>query len=213
MGRRDKVRRNTKRKKKTKLATSADGTGWRLVLRHGKGEGRCRWQFAGPHEPDGDAKMVARRTATGWRIDKLPPGAILGDLSKQRCGMGGAHPAYLDYAYTCRRCGAQDVFTARAQQHWYETLGGYADSHAIHCRTCRDPPRHKRRVHRLLADALAAYDAAPCPKNALAIAEITLDAGDAVGERARQRGLGHAREALRAGLRAQALVGGLTRTP
>ena len=209
MGKKNRPRRNTKRPKKTKLATSADGSGWRLALREHP-SGYRHWWHVGPHESEGNALMVARRTHSGWTVDPLPPGALRGNTSRQRFGMGGGRPAYLDHPFTCAQCGAQDVFTAAAQKHWYETLGGYTDSGPRLCLSCRRESRHKKRANRLLAEALAAYDAAPSAPNALAIAEITVEAGDAVGVRARQRALGHARKALKAGLKAEKLVRALT---
>ena len=209
MGRKNPQSKRRRHGKKIKLATSIDGTSWRLALRESP-SGHRRWCMVGPHDPLGAHLMVARRIEWGWKVDDLPPGAIRGNMKRQRYHWEGGHPAYLDYPFTCHNCGRGDVFTAAAQKHWYETLGGYGDSGPVHCIDCRRASRHKKRAHRLLAEALAAYDADPSPQSSLAVAEATAEAGDGVGPRARQRGLGHARKALKAGLKAAELVGLLT---
>jgi hypothetical protein len=51
---------------------------------------------------------------------------------------------YQDLAFTCRDCGAHQVWTAEQQQWWYETAGGYVYSTAVRCLTCR---RERRLAH------------------------------------------------------------------
>ncbi|WP_238945951.1 zinc-ribbon domain containing protein [Vandammella animalimorsus] len=40
--------------------------------------------------------------------------------------------------FTCCRCGAQEVWTAKQQKWWYEVAHGPIYSGAKHCRACRD---------------------------------------------------------------------------
>ncbi len=44
---------------------------------------------------------------------------------------------YEDLSFTCRDCGAKQVWTAEQQQWWYETAKGYVYSTAVRCLTCR----------------------------------------------------------------------------
>lgn len=48
---------------------------------------------------------------------------------------------YLDLAFTCRDCGARQVWTADQQQWWYETANGYVYSTAIRCASCQQQRR------------------------------------------------------------------------
>ena len=50
----------------------------------------------------------------------------------------GALPTfYVDKAFTCRDCGAQEVWTAKQQKWWYEVALGSIHSTAVRCRACR----------------------------------------------------------------------------
>ncbi|SMC29672.1 Probable zinc-ribbon domain-containing protein [Andreprevotia lacus DSM 23236] len=48
---------------------------------------------------------------------------------------------YEDIAFTCRDCGARQVWTAEQQQWWYETAKGYVYSTAVRCLGCRQQRR------------------------------------------------------------------------
>lgn len=45
---------------------------------------------------------------------------------------------YVDKAYTCRDCGAEEIWIAKQQKWWYETAKGHIDSTAVRCRRCRN---------------------------------------------------------------------------
>ncbi len=45
---------------------------------------------------------------------------------------------YVDRPYTCRDCGADEIWTAKQQKWWYETIKGHIDSTAVRCRRCRN---------------------------------------------------------------------------
>ena len=55
---------------------------------------------------------------------------------------------YRDKEFTCRDCGAREVWTAKQQQHWYEELGGEIESTAIRCRACRRKEKARRETAR-----------------------------------------------------------------
>ena len=44
---------------------------------------------------------------------------------------------YIDRPFTCRECGAQEVWTATQQKWWYEVIKGHINSSAVHCLACR----------------------------------------------------------------------------
>ena len=51
---------------------------------------------------------------------------------------------YRDTWFTCKDCGAQELWTARQQQRWYEEQGGAIETIAIRCHACR----HKEKLRR-----------------------------------------------------------------
>ncbi len=44
---------------------------------------------------------------------------------------------YVDRAFRCRDCASQEVWTAKQQKWWYETIGASLNSGAIRCLPCR----------------------------------------------------------------------------
>jgi hypothetical protein len=58
---------------------------------------------------------------------------------------------YADYAFTCRDCGKNEVWTATQQKWWYEVAKGDLNSTAVRCRACRRQEQQRkaeaRRVH------------------------------------------------------------------
>ncbi len=44
---------------------------------------------------------------------------------------------YVDRPFRCRDCGSQEVWTAKQQKWWYETIGANLDSGAARCLSCR----------------------------------------------------------------------------
>lgn len=44
---------------------------------------------------------------------------------------------YLDRAFICRDCGAEEVWTAKQQKWWYETVHASIESTAVRCLACR----------------------------------------------------------------------------
>ena len=69
----------------------------------------------------------------------LPSGMVLVDRDKlAHNNTYGLLPLfYVDYAFTCRDCGSQEVWTAKQQKWWHEEAQGHIDSRAVRCRPCR----------------------------------------------------------------------------
>ena len=58
----------------------------------------------------------------------------------------GVLPAfYEDRPFTCRDCGAEEVWTAKQQKWWYEVVHGHIDSRAARCLACRRARRERLR--------------------------------------------------------------------
>src|SRR5215213_1137173 len=55
---------------------------------------------------------------------------------------------YRDKEFTCRDCGAREVWTAKQQQLWYEEFGGEIESTAVRCRACRRNEKARRETAR-----------------------------------------------------------------
>lgn len=58
---------------------------------------------------------------------------------------------YIDRAFRCVDCGAEQVWTGTQQKWWYEVAKGFVYSSAVRCRACRRKKRARRdearRVH------------------------------------------------------------------
>lgn len=84
---------------------------------------------------------------------ELPPGAVLADHAAlaHNTTYGLLPNLYLDTAFICRDCGAEQVWTAKQQKWWYEVAKGNIDTRAVRCRPCRKIERERkaeaRRVH------------------------------------------------------------------
>ena len=77
----------------------------------------------------------------------LVPGMAMADKSRlahYNTSFGEVPDFYLDQAYTCRDCGAQEVWTAKQQKWWHEVAQGSAYSQAVRCRACRQARRALR---------------------------------------------------------------------
>jgi len=44
---------------------------------------------------------------------------------------------YLDQPFTCRQCGAQEIWKAKDQKWYYEEAKGHIDAKAVECHACR----------------------------------------------------------------------------
>ncbi|MGJ7555192.1 zinc-ribbon domain containing protein [Variovorax sp. RB3P1] len=110
------------------------------------------------------------------------PGLALADKSRLlTCNtmLGEVPDFYLDRPFTCRDCGAEEVWTAKQQKWWYEVAQGSIYSNAVRCRACRLARRALRdaaAVHEganLLRDEVARLRALAVEKpNALTLAQV-----------------------------------------
>lgn len=63
---------------------------------------------------------------------------------------------YRDTWFTCKACGARELWTARQQQRWYEEQGGEIEAIAVRCRACRRQEKLRRATARMVhLDGLA----------------------------------------------------------
>lgn len=82
-----------------------------------------------------------------------PPGAVEADpAALVHNNTYGLLPLYyVDLAFTCRDCGSEELWTAKAQKWWYEVAKGNINSTAVRCRPCRRREQARRaearRVH------------------------------------------------------------------
>ncbi len=81
----------------------------------------------------------------------MPAGAIKADLSQQAPHNSYGPPMwYADCAVQCRDCGRSFVWTARAQQRWYEVLKRPIYTEAVRCAACSRKVRaakHTQKTH------------------------------------------------------------------
>lgn len=52
---------------------------------------------------------------------------------------------YFARPFTCRDCGAEEIWTAKQQKWWYEVAHGHIDSRAVRCLACRRAHRERLR--------------------------------------------------------------------
>lgn len=63
---------------------------------------------------------------------------IKANPKKQRANNSYGPPLfYENRKFTCRDCGAKEVWTAEQQRLWYEVWRGPVQAVAVRCRTCR----------------------------------------------------------------------------
>ena len=86
-------------------------------------------------------------------LHKLPLGATAADPAQlAHNNTYGLLPLfYVDRPFTCRECGAHEVWTAKQQKWWYEAAKGHIDSVAVRCRPCRVKERARVAEARLRA--------------------------------------------------------------
>lgn len=77
---------------------------------------------------------------------KIPPGVILGDVSRQRYSYASFRYAYADETRTCQQCRVSFTFLAKEQKFWYEVLQFPFYSVAVRCVACRRQRRTDRAV-------------------------------------------------------------------
>lgn len=104
-------------------------------------------------------KRRQRREAEGeesprWDALVASGEVIMADLSKQAPNNSWSPRTYYrDQEFTCKDCGAVEVWTARQQQWWYEVAKGPIYSSAVRCRACRQKRRAEREEQRRRSQA------------------------------------------------------------
>lgn len=97
-----------------------------------------------------------RQRAAEQERFSIPRDSIPADFSKQAPNNSYDPLAYyMDYEFTCRDCGVQQVWTKEQQQWWYEVAKGSIYSGASRCRPCRAKIRAAKELQRLLMEAVA----------------------------------------------------------
>lgn len=97
------------------------------------------------------ATLTARRCAQGalkpWshgdESNSAPADRSV--LQRYNNSYGPLPESYLARPFTCRDCGAEEVWTAKQQKWWYETVHGPIDSRAVRCLACRRERRARLR--------------------------------------------------------------------
>ena len=84
---------------------------------------------------------------------QLPEGAVMADpQALQHNHIFSPLPLfYVDKPFTCKDCGAEQIWTAKQQKWWYEVVKGNIETTAIRCRPCRKLEQVRkaeaRRIH------------------------------------------------------------------
>lgn len=96
-------------------------------------------------------KLTRAKRKTEWAQAEVRAGLKRGtiiavDKSKifSRCAIPRIPDYYRDTWFRCRDCGAQDLWTAKQQQRWYEEQHGEIEAIAIRCRACRRKEKRRR---------------------------------------------------------------------
>jgi Probable zinc-ribbon domain len=110
-------------------------------------------------------RLVADRLT--FRRAMLPPqGTVAVDAARLSYWGYGGPPEFVetgfyeDRPFTCRDCGAPQVWTALQQKWWYEVAGGDPWSKAVRCRPCRRVHRVEAAAHKARSEAGRARKAA-----------------------------------------------------
>lgn len=129
---------------------------------------------------------------------KLPKGFLWAQPEKQTFGLSGPFRAYAPIHRRCRDCKAMYEWSAKAQQHLYETLGVNVEKTATRCQACA-------RKRRAIEDARAAYAKAVAelpadtPAPYVRVAKAMLDVLEAGGTLSLERAIGYCTRARKLG--------------
>lgn len=99
-------------------------------------------------------KRNKRRRAKEQEEFSIPRGSIPADLSKQAPNNSYGPPLfYEDVEFTCRDCGAEEVWTAEQQQRYFEVVQGSIYGRAVRCGPCRLKVRKAKELQRQQMEA------------------------------------------------------------
>lgn len=85
---------------------------------------------------EAELRAPDRRGGALLRAPGMEP-ADLEVLGRHNNTYGTLPTHYLDRAFTCRDCGAEEVWTAKQQKWWYEVVHASIESRAVRCLACR----------------------------------------------------------------------------
>jgi hypothetical protein len=93
------------------------------------------------------ARRVQKLLSDGAGHSK-PAGVEVADMQRlKQINNGYFLPTYyIDKGFACADCGSQEVWTAKQQKWWYETVGASIDSRAVRCLTCRRARRVRKQA-------------------------------------------------------------------
>jgi hypothetical protein len=95
-------------------------------------------------------QLRAEREKAGRETEVAPRKKLPVDRSKifSRSVLPIVPTYYQDQWFDCKKCGARELWTAKAQKVWYEEQGGEIEAIAIHCRACRRKEKVRREAAR-----------------------------------------------------------------
>ncbi len=90
-----------------------------------------------------------------WACDDCLEGqkALTADLTKQNIS-SMPHLAYHDTVLECKTCKEKFVFSKTEKKFWYETLGFWATSQPVYCKSCRRDNKQHKLENKTLSDLL-----------------------------------------------------------
>ena len=68
---------------------------------------------------------------------------------------------YVDKEFTCRDCGANEIWTAKQQKWWYEIAKGALETTAVRCSACRRKIRAQKEAQRIHMEEMAKREPHP----------------------------------------------------
>lgn len=97
------------------------------------------------------------------KISRMPSGAVAADHDelKHNNTYGLLPDYYMDRPFVCRDCGSNEIWTAKQQKWWYETMKGHIDSRAVRCRACRKKIRDAKARQKRHMEEMAARQPHP----------------------------------------------------
>ncbi len=109
------------------------------------------------------AQIVARRKKSNSAVEWIDPDSLTenwprGAIAANHAGLGllnsYSYPPfyYVDKPFTCRDCGAEEIWRATQQKWFYEVVKGDLAATAVRCLSCRRKERQRRAKAR--ADSL-----------------------------------------------------------
>lgn len=129
----------------------------------------------------------------------LPRGYLWADPSKQKYGLSGPFLAYAPVERRCRDCGEMYTWSARAQQHLYETIRVISEKTARRCQSCARARRALETARAAYAEAARELDHAPTASAYVRVAKLMLELHQRGGRVSLERAIGYCTRARKLG--------------